>query len=80
MAIKRSTVSFAAIVDGVPKVIPVGHLVEDGDPLLNGRTHLFEPVEAHVSRQRGVEEATATPGEKRNVRRPRQSRSKGEGQ
>jgi len=72
VAIKRSKVSFAVTVRGVPKVINAGHLVEDGDPLLKGREHLFEDVETHLSdRSASVEQATAAPGEKRTVTRGR---------
>lgn len=81
MAIKRSRASFAAVVDGVPQVIPVGYLVEDGHELLKGREELFEPVEAHMSRrEQRPEQATAAPGEKRAVGRPqRRTPAKGKG-
>lgn len=75
MAIKRSKVSFAATINGVPQVVNVGRLVEDGDPLLKGREHLFETVETHMAaRTSGVEQATADPGEKRGITRARQPR------
>jgi len=71
MAIKRATASFAVVVNGVPQVIPVGYLVEDGHPLLKGRGHLFEDADTHVARRNErVEQATAAPGEKRAVPRP----------
>jgi hypothetical protein len=71
MAIKRSKASFAAVVNGVPQVIPVGYLVEDGHPVLKGREHLFEDADTHVARRdKRVEQATAAPGEKRAVSRP----------
>lgn len=70
MGIKRSKASFAAVVNGVPQVVPVGYLVEDGHELTKGREHLFEDVGAHVSqRDSQVEQATAAPGEKRTVTR-----------
>ncbi|MER7212459.1 hypothetical protein ACFYY8_33615 [Streptosporangium sp. NPDC001559] len=76
--IKRSTSSFAAVVDGVPRVVPVGHLVEDGDPLLVGREHLFEPVETHLARREpAVEQATAAPGERRSISGVRPGRARG---
>ncbi|MFC5187128.1 hypothetical protein [Actinomadura harenae] len=71
MAIMRSIASFAAVIDGIQKVIPVGHLVEDDDELLVGRAHLFEPVEAHLARRAQPVEATvAAPGDRRTVSRP----------
>ena len=78
MAIRRCTTSFSAFVDGAPRVINEGALVEDGDPILAGREHLFETVEAHVSGRAGgpVEQATAAPGEKRTRRKPPTTRTK----
>lgn len=68
MAIKRCTSSFAAIVDGAPRVITVGTLIEDDDPILEGREKHFEDVDAFVSRKRqGAEAATAEPSEKRSL-------------
>lgn len=77
MAIMRVREPFVAVVGGVPRAYTAGQLIEDTDPVFKGRERLFEDVASGV---RGVEQATAAPGEKRNVRRPRQSRSKGEGQ
>jgi hypothetical protein len=85
MAIKRVKAPFAAIVRGVPRSYTTGQLVDESDPVVKGREHLFEDVEAHVGAGRGrVEEATAGPGEKRAVTRPqrpvRRTKGKGEGQ
>ncbi|MGW0131895.1 hypothetical protein [Streptomyces sp. NPDC003299] len=74
MSIKRATQSFTAYVDGVPRVVRVGDLVEDSDPVLRGRTQLFEDVEAHVAQAQprpGAEAATAAPGEQRALTPPK---------
>lgn len=41
-----------------------GDLVDSGDPIVEGREHLFVPVEPT-----NVERATAAPGERRAVKR-----------
>lgn len=73
MAVLRSKEAFTAWSGGAPRVITVGQLVDDSDPIIKGREHLFETTEAHVAQQRErraeVEQATAAPGEKRSVRR-----------
>lgn len=45
------------------RLVREGAIVRSDDPITNGRAELFEPVTA-------VEQATAAPGERRNVRRP----------
>lgn len=72
MAIKRCKSSFAASVDGTPRMYNVGQLVDSSDPVIKGREALFEDVETHVAekaahRSSGAERATAEPGEKRSV-------------
>ncbi|MEU9861326.1 hypothetical protein AB0D99_10640 [Streptomyces sp. NPDC047971] len=68
MAIKRCTTSFAAVVDGAPRVVRPGTLVEDGDPILKGREQFFESVDTYMSRRRPeTEAATAEPSEKRSL-------------
>lgn len=72
MAIKRCVAAFAASMDGVPRMYTVGLLVDDKDPIIKGREHLFEDVETHVAEKAArqaprVEQATAGPGEKRSV-------------
>src|SRR5687768_17513469 len=63
VAIKRCKSSFAASVRGVPRVMKTGALVNDDDPILKGREHLFEDAELHVQeRASRVEQATAEPG------------------
>lgn len=42
-----------------------GQLVNDADPIVKGREHLFESTEVPL-----VEQATAAPGERRAVRIP----------
>ena len=71
--IKRAIQPFTAYIDGMPRVVRAGDLVEDPDPVMTGRTHLFEAVEAHVSQRQphaGVESATAAPGEQRDLTSP----------
>lgn len=46
------------------RLVREGAIVRSDDPITNGRAELFEPVTATV------EQATAAPGERRNVRRP----------
>ncbi|MFI9344928.1 hypothetical protein ACIG0D_27235 [Streptomyces sp. NPDC052773] len=73
MSIKRAVQSFTAYVDGMPRSVRAGDLVEDGDPVLKGRAHLFEDVETHVaqgSQRPRVEAATAAPGEQRDLTPP----------
>lgn len=71
MAIKRCRASFAVSVNGVPRMVTAGQLVEASDPVIKGREHLFEDAETYVSeRAPKVEQATAEPGEKRSVGRP----------
>jgi hypothetical protein len=71
MSVKRARVSFAAVVDGVPRVVNEGQLVDAGDPVIKGRESSFEDVNAYVTRRGGaaVEDATAPPGGKRTRRR-----------
>ena len=45
-----------------------GQLVNEADPVVHGREHLFEDT---ATPPPIVEQATAAPGERRNVRRPR---------
>lgn len=44
-----------------PRAVKPGDLVDATDPVVKGREHLFESPEGHV------EQATAAPGELRNV-------------
>ncbi|WP_432124057.1 hypothetical protein [Streptomyces sp. C10-9-1] len=79
MAIKRCTSAFAAVIDGVPRVVPAGTLVEEDDPILKGRSAHFEDVDTYVSRRRrAVEAATAEPGERRSLP-PRRAAKKAAG-
>lgn len=49
------------------RFVAAGELVEDSDPILRGREHLFDaPVRAAGP---VIESATAAPGEKRATRR-----------
>lgn len=80
MAIKRCKASFAVSVNGVPRMVTAGQLVDASDPVIKGREALFEDVETHVADKAArqapkVEQATAEPGEKRSVA-PRQQAKK----
>lgn len=57
----RARTGFAATVNGRAVRVSRGQLVQDGDPLLVGRTHLFDLVSDVV------EQATAAPGEQRST-------------
>ena len=46
-----------------------GQLVNDDDPIVKGKEHLFESTEEVAIPM--VEQATANPGQRRAVRRPR---------
>lgn len=81
MAIKRCKAAFAVSVNGVPRMVTVGQLVDASDPVIKGREALFEDVETHVSEKAArpapqVERATAEPGEKRSVTPPRKTAAK----
>ena len=76
MAVFRAVESFAFTGrNGVPRVITVGTLMADSDPDFKGKAHLFEPVEIAAARpgrrMAGVEDATAEPGARRSLGRPR---------
>jgi len=49
---------------GNHRTIRRGQLVPDTDPVVAGRRHLFEEITS-------IEQATAAPGEKRDVRKPK---------
>lgn len=53
------------------RVIACGQLVDDDDPILAGREHLFDSAPSDVG---AVEQATAAPGEVRRTSRPRRSK------
>jgi hypothetical protein len=81
VAIKRCTGAFAAVIDGVPRVVAAGELVDAADPVVKGREHHFEDVETFMERRAGQPEATtAEPGEKRALSRPqRRGPARGKG-
>lgn len=67
----RCKKSFAAYVNGTPRVVKVGALVADDDPIVKGREASFESVDAHLSaRKQQVEQATADPGQPRDLTPP----------
>jgi hypothetical protein len=76
MATLRCKEPFSADIKGVPRVVPAGQLVDSSDPIVKGREHLFESVDAHMASRdaapdtrAAVETATSAPGEKRSVTR-----------
>lgn len=71
MAVYRARESFSFDRAGIPFTVRQGHLVEEGDPVMAGREHLFELADEHVARSAAgqVERATAAPGERRVVTR-----------
>jgi len=78
MATLRCTHAFTTEIDGVPRVVTGGQLVDSDDPVVAGREHLFEAVDTYMARRKSVEEATAAPGEVRTVSTKRGKRSKAE--
>lgn len=69
MATLRCKEAFAAYTDGVPRVVGAGELVDTDDPIIEGREHMFEPIDTYMSRRGGGQDETATaaPGEARTV-------------
>lgn len=82
MSLIRCREPFSADVDGVPRTVAAGALVDESDPIVKGREALFETVDdyaARTNRVRPVEAATAEPGEKRSVEpKPERKADKGE--
>ncbi|MGW9371190.1 hypothetical protein ACWGVR_14405 [Streptomyces xanthophaeus] len=71
MPIKRCKAAFAAVVNGAPRVITVGQLIEADDPIVKGREACFEDVDTYMTeRAARTEQATAGPGERRSVALP----------
>lgn len=70
--------------DGIPQIVRPGDIVSADDPGVKGREHLYEPVEASVSRTRSArsghatETATAGPGERRTRTRAKTDDKKGD--
>lgn len=73
----RCVAAFAAYRNGAPVIVNVGEVLPDDDEVIKGREGLFEPLDAHLARRSGVEQATAAPGEKRSVTARRASRKSG---
>lgn len=73
MGVLRAREGFSYDNGGVPVVLRAGRLVDEDDPAVKGREHLFEPAEDVVSRTSGVaaavETTTAIPGERRTIQR-----------
>lgn len=74
---------FATTVAGVRRVFGAGKLILEDDPIRPATRGNFEEISEYVERtnrrphRRGqVEQATAAPGEKRRVGRPRGSKNK----
>lgn len=66
MAELRARESFFAFVKGISRQIRAGELVKNNDPVVKGREALFTDAS-----ESPVEQATAAPGEKRTVARPK---------
>ncbi|CAL9302782.1 MULTISPECIES: hypothetical protein [Streptomyces] len=67
----RCKKSFAAYANGTPRVVKTGQLVSDDDPIVTGREANFESVDDHLAGRRPrVEQATADPGEPRDLTPP----------
>lgn len=69
---------FAVDQGGFHRVLRVGDLLNDDDPVItDGRHRFFEPVEATVTREQArIESASAAPGELREVGKPRRGAAK----
>lgn len=92
MAVFRVVEAFAMQdkASGAVRLFRPGDLVDAHDPVVRGRESLFEPVEETVRRSiesqvaqvvhgaPGVEQATAAPGEKRSVSKPKPARDEGD--
>lgn len=59
-------VCLVTFVTGDNRVVAVGEVVADDDPVMVGREHLFDAAPSDAG---GVEQATAAPGERRASRR-----------
>ncbi|QIJ62554.1 hypothetical protein [Streptomyces sp. JB150] len=76
-------------IGGARVSIHIGDLVEDDEDVYKVRPEAFEPVEEYMAKRRarraaptarrGVEQATANPGEQRTVTRPPARRGRGKG-
>ncbi|GAB2714444.1 hypothetical protein [Streptomyces bullii] len=86
MAIHRCHEAFVTRIGGARVSIHVGDLVEDEEDVYKVRPEAFEPVEEYMAKRRarrtaparrGVEQATAAPGEQRTVTRPPARRGRG---
>lgn len=76
MSIMRCKTSFMTNVNGSRRMIRQGDLFSSDDPVVKGREALFDAVEDVVAKRTPksesvVERATAEPGERRSVGRPR---------
>lgn len=83
MTTLRCRESFTAWVNGEPRVVPAGRLVDSKDEVVKGREALFDKADDFVEKwgrsdrvempkpESRVESATAAPGERRSVGRPR---------
>lgn len=69
MPIKRCKASFSVSVNGTPRVVTAGTLLDGADPVIKGREALFEDVDTYMTERapQPVERATAEPGERRSL-------------
>jgi hypothetical protein len=78
--VKRCRQPFTVWNNGAPRVVAGGDLVDDNDPVIKGREHLFEDVATYMAdRRTRVEQTTAEPGERRSLSRPSPSRKASKG-
>jgi hypothetical protein len=78
MPIKRCTESFTIWRDGAPVAFTAGQLVDDKHPILKSHGHLFDDpgtVARPAPQPKRAEQATADPGELRNLTPPAASTS-----
>jgi len=75
----RAKRSFATVVGEDTVVVTAGEILRKGHSLIEGREHLFEPLEGHIRPE--IEQATKAPGEKRGGKRtPAKAKAEGKQQ
>lgn len=79
MSIMRCKSTFFAVLKGQERRVRTGELLSSDDPVVKQHAPYFESVEEHLANKAAmaepvVERATAEPGEKRALGRPRKAR------
>lgn len=73
MALRRCKAAFVVFEEGAMRVIREGDILDDSDPAYKTHKKSFEPLRVtNFPRSRAVEQASATPGEKRRRSRTEQ--------